>query len=173
MTGNTGRDIRIIGSLRRMDDGKGAVTVEDFYNTDIDDLWSALTDPDRLARWIATVEGDPRLGNTVQTTFLSSGYEGAGRIDICDAPRRLMVTFEAGTPGENVVEANLTAVGDRTRLIIEQRGFPLTDIVGHAGGWQMHAEDLAAYLAGREPREWRERWPELKPSYNAIADNLT
>lgn len=172
MTIESGHGTRIIGSLRRLDDGKGAVAVEDFYDTDIDDLWSALTEPDRLARWIATVDGDPRLGGTVQTAFLSSGYEAPGRIDVCDAPRRLVITFEADTPGENVVEANLTAVGDRTRLVIEQRGFPVTDIVGHGGGWQLHAEDLAAHLGGREPGEWRDRWAELKPGYEALADNL-
>jgi uncharacterized protein YndB with AHSA1/START domain len=169
---DTGRGIRIIGSLRRLDDGRGAVTVEDFYDTDIDDLWSAVTDPGRLARWIATVEGEPRLGGTVQMTFLSSGYEGPGRIDVCDAPRRLVVTFEAGTSGESVVEANLTAVGDRTRLIVEERGFPLAEIVGHGGGWQLHAEDLAAYLEARKPGDWQDRWAKLKPGYKALAENL-
>ena len=173
MTSDIGRDNRIIGSLRRLDDGKGAVAVEDFYDTDIDDLWSAVTEPERLARWIATVEGDARLGGTVQTTFFASGYEGAGRIDVCDAPRRLLVTFQPGTPGETVVEANLTPVGDgRTRLIVEERGFPLAELAGHGGGWQLHAEDLAAYLGGREPGEWPERWVALKPDYQALAADL-
>lgn len=172
MTFDAGRDTRIIGSLRLLGDGRGAVVVEDYYDTDVDDLWSAVTDPRRLARWIGTVEGDLRLGGTVQMTFSSSGYEGLGRVDVCDAPRRLVVTFEAGTPGETVVEANLTAVGERTRLIIEQRGFPVADIVGHGGGWQLHAEDLAAYLGGRKPGEWEERWAQLKPGYTALADDL-
>ena len=34
----------------------------DVYDTDLADLWSAITEPDRLARWVATVEGDLRLG---------------------------------------------------------------------------------------------------------------
>ena len=41
-------------------DGKGVVRIEDRYDTDIDDLWSAITSPDRLARWIGRVEGDLR-----------------------------------------------------------------------------------------------------------------
>ncbi len=41
---------RILGSLRAAD-GKGVVRIEDRFDTDIDDLWSALTDPRRLARW--------------------------------------------------------------------------------------------------------------------------
>ena len=49
MTSNTGPGTRILGSLRSAD-GKGVVRIEDRYDTDIDDLWSALTDPGRLAR---------------------------------------------------------------------------------------------------------------------------
>jgi len=171
MTSSTGRDPRIIGSLRRLDDGKGAVTMEDLYDTDIDDLWSAVTDPDRLARWLATVDGELRPGGRIHAKFTSS-YEGPGRIDVCDAPRQLQVTFEPGTADETVMEANLTPVGDRTRLIIEERGLPVEDIPGHGAGWQAHVEDLAAHLAGRQPGVWQERWVELTPVYQAIAEDL-
>ena len=41
---------RILGSLRSAD-GKGVVRMEDHYDTGIEDLWSAITDPGRLARW--------------------------------------------------------------------------------------------------------------------------
>ena len=44
MTSNApGRD-RILGSLETAD-GKGVVHMEDRFQTDIDDLWSALTEP--------------------------------------------------------------------------------------------------------------------------------
>ena len=45
----------IIGSMRRIDDTRGAVRVEDLYDTDIEDLWRACTEPERLARWIGEV----------------------------------------------------------------------------------------------------------------------
>ena len=61
MTGNARAGARILGSLRSAD-GKGIVRIEDRFDTDIDDLWSALTDPGRLARWMGEVEGDLRLG---------------------------------------------------------------------------------------------------------------
>ena len=50
MTGNPYPDTRILGSLRSAD-GTGVVRIEDRYHTDIDDLWSALTDPGRLQIW--------------------------------------------------------------------------------------------------------------------------
>jgi len=73
---------RILGTLRRTEDGKGAVRMEDLYDTDIEDLWSALTDPRRLTRWIADVEGDLRLGGQIHARF-TSAWDGPGRIDTC------------------------------------------------------------------------------------------
>ena len=36
--------------------GPVEVRMEDRFDTDIDDLWSALTDPGRLARWLGEFE---------------------------------------------------------------------------------------------------------------------
>ena len=52
--------ITLLGEVRRVGD-TGTVHVEDVYNTDIEDLWGAVTDPERLARWIARVDGDLRV----------------------------------------------------------------------------------------------------------------
>jgi len=35
---------------------------DEVYRTDIDDLWQAVTTPERLARWMADYTGDLRLG---------------------------------------------------------------------------------------------------------------
>ena len=72
------------------------------------------------------------------------------------------------TPGgeeETVIEAVLAAEGDRTRLVVEERGIPLAELAAHGAGWQAHLEDLAAHGADREPADWRTRWHELTPSY--------
>ena len=97
MTSNARAGTRILGSLRSAD-GKGVVRMEDRFDTDIDDLWSALTDPRRLARWIAEVEGDLRLGGEFRARF-TSGWEGTGRVEACEPPRRLLVlTRDADEP---------------------------------------------------------------------------
>ena len=57
--------MKITGTMRALDDTRGAVRVEDVYDTDIHDLWEACTNPERLARWIAEVSGDLRVGGTV------------------------------------------------------------------------------------------------------------
>ena len=51
---------------------------EDRFDTDIDDLWSALTDPPRLARWIGEVEGDLRLGGEFRAAFSPADGKAPG-----------------------------------------------------------------------------------------------
>jgi uncharacterized protein YndB with AHSA1/START domain len=171
MTSNARASTRVLGSLRSAD-GKGIVRMEDRYDTDIDDLWSALTDPLRLARWIAEVEGDLRLGGEFRARF-TSGWEGTGRVEACEPPRRLTVlTREADEPGEEILEAALTADGDQTILIIEARGLPIEYLAAHGAGWQVHVEDLAAHLAGRERCDIKARWNELIPAYRDQAASM-
>ena len=59
---------RIIGTLREAD-GSGVVRLEDRFPTDVDDLWSALTEPDRLARWLGTFEGEMRPGGELKAHY--------------------------------------------------------------------------------------------------------
>ena len=105
MTSNTA-EIRILGSLRTAD-GRGVVRMEDRFDTDIGDLWSALTEPARLARWLGTVEGDLRIDGEFRAHFFASGWEGTGRVDACEAPQRLLVTTSGDgvsmVPGDNLL----------------------------------------------------------------------
>jgi uncharacterized protein YndB with AHSA1/START domain len=162
-------ETRILGALRSIDDGRGAVRVHDLYPTDIDDLWSALTEPARLARWIAHVEGELSLGGDFTARFTSS-WEGPGRVDVCEPPQRLLLTMSPGQDDETVIEAMLTAEDGGTRLVVEERGLPVGALAAHGAGWQAHLEDLAALVAGREPADWRDRWTELTPPYRELAD---
>jgi len=70
-------DDRILGGLRSAD-GKGIVRVEDRFETGIDDLWSALTDPRRLVHWIGEVEGHLRLGGEYSFRSLPADRKAAG-----------------------------------------------------------------------------------------------
>ena len=159
----TGASNSLVGSVHAVD-GKAVVRMEDRFSTNPDDLWSAITDPPRLARWIAKVDGDLRLGGEFRASF-TSGWEGPGRVDVCEPPRRLLVTMSPGQDDQTVIEAELVADGDHTRLVLEERGLPLDEAAAHGAGWQAHVEDLAAYLAGMPTADWRTRWTELAPAY--------
>lgn len=158
---------RIVGTMRA-ENGTGTVRMEDVYDTDVADLWTALTNADRLSRWLAEVTGDLRSGGLIQATF-TSGWEGPGRIDVCEPPRRLMATMNPGRDDETVLEATLADEAGKTRLVIEERGLPLSDVAAYGAGWQTHVEDLAGYLAGQPRRTWIDRVRELMPGYQALA----
>ena len=168
MTGNAPSSHRILGRLRSAD-GHGVVRIEDRYDTGIDDLWSAIIDPDRLSRWYGRVEGDLRLDGEFRLFVDGSGWDGVGRVEACEPPRRLQVrTKESAEPYEEVIEATLTPDGDQTILVMEERGMPLEYLAGYGAGVQIHVEDLAAYIGGRERCDSDARMAELFPAYQAL-----
>lgn len=161
--------MKIIGTIRPLDKSHGAVRVEDVHETDIDDLWEACTKPERLARWIAEVNGDLRLGGEFQARF-TSGWEGSGRVEVCEPPQRLVVvTSQAGQSNECVIEATLSSDGERTTLVVEERGLPIEQLPDYGAGWQVHLEDLGAHLGGCERCEIKARWDELIIGYRELA----
>ncbi len=171
MTSNARPGTRILGSLRSAD-GAGVVRIEDRYDTGIDDLWSALIDPGRLARWYGQVEGDLRPGGQFRLHVESADIDAAGRVEACEPPRRLLLAYGLGQPDVKVIEATLAADGGQTILVIEVRGMPLDTIAFYGAGWQIHAETLAAYLAGRRPGDTQARWDELVPAYQDRAASI-
>jgi uncharacterized protein YndB with AHSA1/START domain len=180
MTGNP--TARIIGVLRSMD-GTGVVRIEDRYDTDPFDLWAALTEPARLARWYGEVSGDLTLGGAFRTYLAGPDLENIGQVDVCDAPRQLRVTLretdesyargEGPAPHVTSIEVTLTPAEDKTDLVIEVRGLPLKKIAAYGAGWQIHAENLAAHVTGQDRADTAARWGELQPSYNDLAADLS
>ena len=172
MSGNERAGGRILGSLGSAD-GKGVVRTEDRFGTDIDDVWSALTDPWRLARWYGEVEGDLRVGGEFRVRVLASGWEGTGRVEACEPPRRLrLLTLQPGKPDEHFIEATLTGDGDQTILVLDQPGLPLDQLAAYGAATQVHVEDLAAHLAGGERCDAGARMDELLPAYQDLAANV-
>lgn len=157
------------GSIRIEPDGTGTVHMDRVYATGIDDLWDAITTPARLARWIGSVDGTLAVGGTVRAEF-TSHWTGTIRVDVCDAPAHVRVTMDDGAE-TTTTEAWLTAESDdRTRLVLEERGFTRDEVADHGAGWQVHVEDLETAIAGGERTPWEPRWRALQPAYLASLD---
>ena len=147
--------------------------MDDRFDARVEDVWSALTNPDDLAAWLGEVEGDLRLGGTFRARFFASGWEGTGRVEVCEPPRRLLVLTkdadEPDAPDEHVIEVTLTADGAQTVLVWEERPMPSNLLAAYGAGIQVHVEDLAAHLAGRERCDATARFEELFPAYQELA----
>jgi len=124
------------------------------YDAEIDDVWSALTDPERVRRWFLPLTGDLRVGGT----FNLEGNAGGDILD-CEAPRLLRVTFGGPT---SIVELRLTSDAERdsgTSTVLElDHSVPLAMSGSAAGalyvgpGWDGAVMGLGLFLAG-EPIE--------------------
>ena len=133
-------------------------------------------------RWYGNVAGDLRPGGQFREYLEADDVESTGRVEACEPPRRLLVTtretdesYRKGQgvpPFDEAIDVTLTADGGQTVLVIEVLGMPLDMIAFYGAGWQIHAEDLAAYLAGRERGDTGARWEVLVPPYLELAANI-
>lgn len=134
------------------------------YDADIEDVWDAITDPERIARWFMPVSGDFRQGGTYQL----QGNAG-GQILLCDKPHMFRVTWVFGEPQPDdlsEVEVRLTEISsEQTQLELEHvaRIRPEFALYGPGAvgvGWDGGLMGLGLYLAGGEMSESeREAWP--------------
>ncbi|MEV4470440.1 SRPBCC domain-containing protein [Nonomuraea sp. NPDC049504] len=145
--------------------GKGSVPAGDAYTIElrrrydapIDDVWDALTNPERLQRWLQPVTGDLRLGGTFE---LDGGEHG--EILRCEPPRLLKVSWLYGPdadawPGTSEVQVRLASgsAGDTEfelihAAVLEEPLFPIYGPGAGGVGWDLRLLGLARLLAGGE-----------------------
>jgi uncharacterized protein YndB with AHSA1/START domain len=155
-----------------MGPGGSAVRFERRYDADPEQLWAALTDPDRVARWLAPVSGDLIVGGEVRIDF-GGGARAVALIRSCDPPRTLVLewVFPDGLPTPLRVE--LRRDGDFTVLVLDHAHFPASP-VEYAAAWQVHLDQLAAELVGRSPEsDYACELGQLVPHYAAAWRRLT
>jgi uncharacterized protein YndB with AHSA1/START domain len=79
------------------------------YNAPIEDVWDALTNPERIGRWFLPISGDYRIGGRYQ-------FEGnaGGEILACERPNMLKASWIYGEPASeadgSIVEVHLSTV---------------------------------------------------------------
>jgi uncharacterized protein YndB with AHSA1/START domain len=117
--------VRLIGALKRevRDEafqGKPAnvIAVSRIYDTDIHDLWDAVTNAERLPRWFLPISGELELGGKYQLQDNASGT-----ITHCEPPRELAMTWEFGD-GVSWVEVSLREEGAATHLQLRHIAYP-------------------------------------------------
>lgn len=156
------------------DSSKRDFTISHIYATTPEDLWSAITEPERLARWLGPVSGDLREGGEFLFIFNEDdeSQRSWGRIEVCEPTSRLEVSWIV--PGESDestlesrVSATITEDGDGAQLTLHHSGLTAQQATGYAAGWHAFSERLGAETsAGRFAAPvWDARWDELFPHY--------
>jgi uncharacterized protein YndB with AHSA1/START domain len=126
-----------------------AVVLARTYPTDLEDMWDACTNPERVPRWFLPVSGDLRVGGRFELKGNASGT-----IERCDPPTGFRATWEFGG-AVSWIELRLTAVGaDRTRLELEHIAQVDDDTWARFGpgavgiGWELGLTGLGRHVAG-------------------------
>ncbi|WP_426563720.1 SRPBCC family protein [Angustibacter sp. McL0619] len=158
-------DTTLDGALRATPDGR-AVRFEREYPTGLHDLWSALTEPARVARWLDRITGDLRVGGRVTVHF----DDGPGELEVvaCDSPR-MLATRWLDASRDSLVTVRLTELAaDRTLLVLDHTALTETSAAGYAAGWHWHLDALRAHLDGEQPPEWAETFEVLLAGYRQV-----
>ncbi len=134
------------------------------YDADIDDLWDAVTNPERIPRWFAPVTGRLELNGDYQI----EGNAG-GRITHCEKPTAFDLTWECGG-NTSWVTVRLETVDDGTRLTLAHLMGKDADSEAHwkkygpgatGVGWDLgflalglHLKDVEAILNEQDHNAW-------------------
>jgi uncharacterized protein YndB with AHSA1/START domain len=134
------------------------------YDAPIEDVWDALTSPERISRWFLPISGDYRIGGRYQ-------FEGnaGGEILACERPNRIRVTWVYGevTSEADVseLEVRLSPAGaDSTIFELEHAAIVPDDRWNEYGpgavgvGWEQGLLGLALHLRGGsvgDPEAWQ------------------
>jgi uncharacterized protein YndB with AHSA1/START domain len=114
------------------------------YDAAAEDVWDAVTDPERLKRWFLPVSGDLREGGSFQVEGNASGD-----ILTCAPPKLLRVTFGGET---SIVELRLIPEDDDRTTVELEHSVPKAMAGGGAGalyvgpGWDGALLGLALFL---------------------------
>lgn len=122
------------------------VVASRIYDTTVEDLWDAVTDPARMRRWFAPVTGDLKLGGRFHVEGNASGT-----VTACEPGASYAGTWEFGGY-TSWIEIVVAAEGDRARLEIHHLApYPnphWTQYGAGAGGvgWELGLLGLAEHL---------------------------
>ena len=145
---------------------------ERVLDTDIDDAWDAVTNPDRLQRWMTRYEGAFAVDGQWRALHDDGSVYATGRIIACNPPHSFVTTWHAVKEKETVLTVTLDETSDGTRLHLRHVGA----ISVHIGtGWQTYLEQLDDLLgpsssSAVDPERqhgvtWNSRFAQLHAAY--------
>ena len=116
----------------------------------VEDVWDALTTPERCARWYGRWTGDPTSGSVLLTMSEEQGAtpETVG-IERCEPPHALVVVVPPPGDGPWRLDVALTPHEGGTRLRFVHRLAEPYDATGIGPGWHFYLDRLEAEVAGR------------------------
>lgn len=172
LSAHIGTTERVVHHIEHNGKPARSIIASRLFDTDVADLWDAVTKPERLARWFAPVSGDLEPGGKYRIEGNASGT-----ITECEPPSKFSLTWEFADQ-VSWVNVQLVPQDMKTRLELEHIAHvDLTDPQDHwtifgpgAGGvgWELAYLGLALHTTHPETNETFEAGQEWMVSEEAL-----
>jgi uncharacterized protein YndB with AHSA1/START domain len=156
-----------LGTLE-IDGNRRRLCFERIFEAPPEEVWSALTDPTRLARWLAPGSVGEKPSDAVSLDF-GDGGTVTGAVLRFEPPHLLEYQWRFSGEDESIVRYTLHAEEARTRLVLEHLALGTDHAVGYAAGWHAHLDALRDEIEGGTG-SWDERFAAVLPSYRSAAE---
>jgi uncharacterized protein YndB with AHSA1/START domain len=127
-------------------------------------VWSALTEPERLADWMGRSLVEPFVGGRFET-MLDGIQPMKGKVLVWDPPMTLELHWSNGHAPDSTVRYELSPEADGTRLVFTHRKMPYITSALMLPGCDTFFAQLGRMLDEVEPIDWVARWRQLQAVY--------
>jgi uncharacterized protein YndB with AHSA1/START domain len=132
-------------------DGRHVLEQRREFRAPIEDVWAAVTESERLARWIGTWSGDPASGAVDFVMTFEEGHPGeVMEIRVCEPPHRLHLTSRS-EGAVWLLDLSLTHRDGVTTLTLTQPGVSAEEAAGVGPGWDYYLDRLVDAETGADP----------------------
>lgn len=147
------------GSFRREEDGFAALRFERHLKHPVDRVWDAISNPDKLALWLARFTMELKEGAPVLVQFTNNctyedgqiiakeeGDRSCGHITALKEKELLEYTWQWGSEPVSVVRWELYPQGQHECLLVFTHTHVSHDFASVSAGWHVHLDMLDEVL---------------------------
>jgi len=135
-------------------------------------IWNMLTQPERMAEWLAPGSIELRLSGAAKLNFTDSGTVIDSTVTAFEAPRLLEYSWSSPGQPSRPVRWETQPVGGGTRLTLTVSVPQNEDIARACAGWEAHLMMLLAAIEGVPIKFPFERFKTTREAYKARAAQL-
>jgi uncharacterized protein YndB with AHSA1/START domain len=159
-----------------VEDDVATLTFKRRLNHPIEEVWSAITDPEQRADWFGATVVDGRAGGTIEMVAEGPPVSReqrtiTGRILVWDPPHVFEHEWNQTLVEKGVVRYELAAEADATILTFTHRGLSVPNAQGYISGTHAFLDRLAAHLDGTDLPNWQQRYAEVQREYYPVQGN--
>jgi uncharacterized protein YndB with AHSA1/START domain len=151
--------------------GEQVLVLTRHFAAPIGDVWAAVTESDRLSRWIGRWEGDPSSGSVQFQMLFEEGHPGeVMEVRRCEPPHALSLTAHQGDEAW-LLDLDLTSSDGLTTLTFTQPGVTAEQAQDVGPGWEYYLDRMVDAEAGDDPgaRDFeRDYHPAMSPYYQGL-----